>query len=303
MHVVNTLAAGRKVFLVTVADNVDKFPSVAPSLYRKFASRQSSEIIKTLTGFGVPVLTPENTAPQIDTRRKLFEQTKTPLKYQVAYVDSDEAKFKDPNNTLAQNAMLAAEAMAHGRESRGTDILKYAFTTGYTHGDGLLFADTAHTTNGGPTYANCTSETNGTALGPAALNAAKQGARQQVDGKNKKRTPIMKWNLVVGPGNIFYAMELLGSTQKVDSANNNLNSAARMMGDEAVVLDYWDNNSGLGWCILPADVSKSPLGKITGMPLDVEAIRRETGATLYKTWEEDVHFCFWSYDSWIDIGA
>lgn len=303
MHTVNTLAAGRKTFLVVVTDNIDKFPAVAGSLFRKFTSRQSSEYVKTLTGFGLPVQTNENAAPTIDTRRKLYEHQRTPVKWQVAYEDTDEAKFKDPNNTISQNAMLAAESMAHGRESRRSEVLKYAFTSGYTGPDGLLFADTAHLTNGGPNYANCTSETNGVALSASALNNAKQQARMQPDGKNKKRTPISSWKLVHGPGNIYYARELLNSTLLPGSANNNINSARMDMNDQSVCLDYWDNNSGLGWCILPADVSKSPLYVIQGMPLDVEAIRRDTGADLYKTWEEDVNGWFSGWDSWIDIGA
>lgn len=301
--IVSTLDVGRDVWMKVLNDNEGAFPTTFNKLLRIFSSKQSSEFVKTLTGFPLPVQTNENDEPTIQSRRKLYTQEKTPVKWQVAFEKSDEAKFKDPTRTLAQDATLAAESIAHGREKRCADVFNYMATAGYTGPDGLTFIHAAHTTNGGPTYANCSSTSTGTALGPAALNAAKQSARAQVDGQNKKRTPILMWNLVIGYANQFYAEELVQSSMMPDVADNNVNSARMKVNQSVVMLDYWDANSGLGWGILPADVSKSPVYKINGMPLTTEAIRLTKGADLYKSFEEDVHGWFHSWDNWFDIGA
>jgi len=301
--IVSTLDVGRDVWMQVIQDNMGAFPSTFNRFLRVFKSRQSSEFVKTLTGFPLPVLTNESAKPTLQSRRKLYTQEKTPVKWQVAYEKTDEAKFKDPTRTLAQDAALAAEAIAHGREKRAADLFNYAATSGYTGPDSQTLMYTAHPTNGGPTYANCTSTSSGVALSASALNSAKQGARSQVDGQNKKRTPILQWTLVVGYANIFYAEELAGSTLMPDTADNNINSARMKVAAAPLVLDYWDANSGLGWGIIPTDVSKSPLYKIQGMPLETEALRLTKGADLYKTFEEDVHGWFHGWDMWLDLGA
>jgi len=301
--IVATLDVGRDVWMQVINDNVGEFPKTRDKLLRQFNSKQSSEFVKTLTGFPLPVLTNENDEPTLQSRRKLYTQEKTPVKWQIAYEKSDEAKYKDPTRTLAMDAMLAAESIAHGREKRCWDILNYMATSGYTGPDGLTFIHAAHTTNGGPTYANCSSTSTGTALGPAALNAAKPNANSQVDGQNKKRTPIDMWNLVIGAGNEVYAEELVQSSGMVDVADNNVNSARMKVNQQVVMGRYWDANNSLGWGINPADVSKSPLYIIKGMPLDTEKIRLTKGADLYKSFEEDVHGWFHSWDNWFDLGA
>lgn len=304
MSVVNTLAVARVNWMKILNDEMDGFPSTYKSFVREFSTRQSYEDVKTLTGFGLPTLTSEGASPTYDTRRKLYTKSNTPVKWQVAWLQSEESEYKDPNNQISQNARLAGNAMAHGREKNSADLLNYAFTAGYTGPDAQTFGYTAHPSNGGPTYANCTSTTLGTALNVVSLNSAKQQVRAQVDGKNKRRTPVNVWKLLIGSANEHTALELLTTTQgKPFSANNEVNSARNRMSTEALVVDYWTNNSGLGWMLLPSDESRNPFFMLHGMPLDTKVYDKENGTRVFRTREEYVHNWFHAYDTWIDLGA
>jgi len=307
-HTVNLLAAARATWKKIMTDNVGAHPSVAAKLIGTVYGTNESYIdMKVLSGFGLPTFSGEGADPVTDNRLKVGNRSYTPTKFQIAWVQTEEADYKDPNNVISQNAALVAQSMMAGRESRFADtFLNLAFNSSYTPtaSDSLSFGNTAHTsTSTGPTYANCSSTTVGSALGPATLNAAKQSVRQQVDGKNIKRIPIQNWNLVVGNGNEYYGSELLNSTQVVDSANNNPNSAKMKIMGELVVVDWWDANSGLSWMLLPADSGRNPLFRVTGLPLDTFVYPRENGSKLFRTREEDIHGAMTAYDTWIDLGA
>ncbi len=304
MSIVNTLAVARTNWMKIMNDEMEGFPSVYKSFVREFSTRQSYEDVKTLTGFGLPTLTSEGADPTYDTRRKLYTKSNTPVKWQVAWLQSEESEFKDPNNQISQNARLAGNAMAHGRDKNSADLLNYAFTSGYTGPDSQTFGYTAHPSNGGPTYANCTSTTVGNALNVQTLNSAKQSVRSQVDGKNKRRTPVMQWKLLVGSGLEHTSLELLQTTPSQPfSANNTMNSARHKMNTEPLVVDYWTNNSGLGWMLLPAAEDRNPLFMLKGMPLETKVYDLENGTRSFRTFEEYVHNWFHAYDTWIDLGA
>lgn len=301
------LSAGRATWKRIMTDNVGTHPAVAARLIGKLYGTNETYIdMKVLSGFGIPTPSGEGADPVTQNRLKVGNRSYTPVKFQIAWVETEEAKFKDPNNVISENARLVTQAMMAGRESRFADtFLNLAFNSSYTPtaSDTQSFGHTAHTAGSGPTYANCSSVTVGTALSPASLNAAKQSVRQQVDAKGMKRVPVNNWFLVGGNGNEYYGAELLNSSQVVDSNYNNTNSAKMKIQGELVVVDWWDANSGLSWMLLPADSDRNPLFRVTGMPLDAFNYPRENGSTLYRTREEDIHGAMTAYDTWIDLGA
>ena len=306
-HTQGLLDAARATWKKVMTDNVGSHPSVAARLIGKVYGTNESYIdMKVLSAFGIPTFSGEGADPVTQNRIKIGNRSYAPVKFQIAWVQTEESEHKDPNNVISQNAQLVTQSMMAGRESRFADtFLNLAFNSSYTPtaSDALSFGHTAHTAGTGPTYANCTSVTAGVALSAGSLNSAKQSVRQQIDAKSMKRVPVQMWNLVLGNGNEYYGEELMGSTLMVDTANNNNNSAKLKVNSAPIIVDWWDANQGLSWMLLPADADKNPLFKATGLPLDTFVYPRENGSKLFRTTEEDIHGAMTAYDTWIDLGG
>jgi len=136
-------------------------------------------------------------------------------------------------------------AVQYDQEVAGFGLLNNGFGTTNTGFDGLALFSTAHTRlDGGSTQANRPSSDNALAL--AALHDAVIAFEKFV-GERGRPQIIIPQTLVIPPDLRFVARELLGSTQKPGSADNDIN-ALRDAGLTAKVVHYLTSTTA--WFLL-----------------------------------------------------
>ncbi len=110
-------------------------------------------------------------------------------------------------------------SMAYRRQQDGASLFNNAFSSSYTYGDSLSLCNSTHTAQSSSTN---WSNTGTSALSPSALSATRLLMRKFTSPNNKIISIIP--NLVLVPiDKEDTIIEILKTTGKVDSANNNIN--------------------------------------------------------------------------------
>jgi len=130
--------------------------NVRNSIFTTRSTTQKNEIFETKTGFGYPQTQPEGTSLPLDTRRKLYSITVTPIIMALGYEVTELAEFTDQYQEIGKNQNLIGKSMAAGRELAAANIFNFGWNTGaaYLGPDAKPLFATDHPPNGGPTYTN-----------------------------------------------------------------------------------------------------------------------------------------------------
>lgn len=150
-------------------------------------------------------------------------KTLSVVKYGLGLSVSEEAISDGKFDLVADAVKKMAQSAQESQEISAMNIFNNGFvTTGETATDGLALFSTAHTLPSGGTFRNRL--TNATDLSQSALDAALSDFATQFVGDSGIYKRIQPKVLLVAPVSYRYALELVGSDLKADTANNNMNA-------------------------------------------------------------------------------
>jgi hypothetical protein len=197
-----------------------------PSLVEKlFETRKSSkyyEEIGAATGLGLAREKADGGSIQYDDMRQFYTTRFYQLNYSVAFqVTENMFDFNQYAEFAWQSTKDRARALNATTSNNCANIFNFAFTSGYTGGDGQLLCSTSHPLGAGNTAAN--RPTNGSDLNEAYLEDAGIAVS---DYTNEAGIPaeIQMKALVTSTNDRFNAARLLKSEFRPDSANNDINA-------------------------------------------------------------------------------
>jgi len=158
-----------------------------------------------LVGFGEAAVKQEGSAVQFDTAQESFTARYTHETVALAFSLTEEAVEDNLYDTLsARYTKSLARSMAYTKQVKAANILNNAFAT--AGGDGVSLVNTAHPTALGGTFSNRSSF-----IDERGLKVAMQGRK------------------LIIPVNIqFVADRILNSTQRVGTADNDINALRNM---------------------------------------------------------------------------
>jgi phage major head subunit gpT-like protein len=239
-----------------VMTKYSQFPDEFSEVYRMESSSRSIEQTTEVTGFGQMAVIPEGQDTRYDEALPGFNKTYVHAQYglgfRVTKVSMDDDKF----------GVVKKLATELGRSAKETKEVVAAnmFNTGFTTSlgpDGVSLFNTAHPLIGGGTQSNRLSYA--TDPDVTSIQLILTLMRQTVDHRGKKlRIPPKKG---IFPANLeFIAAELLGGTDRPDTANRAINAFKRRSGmpsfDSWMVWDYLTDPDA--WMI-QADVQDTEL--------------------------------------------
>jgi hypothetical protein len=164
---------------------------------------------------------PEGTDYTYSTVRQGASKTITVTKYGMGFSISEEAVDDGKFDHIADMVKKLAKSGKESQEIAAMNILNNAFGS-TTVADGLALCHTAHTLPSGSTFRNRMSTD--ADLSETSLQTCLTDFETQFVGDTGIIYSIKPKYLIVAPASKRYAMELLGSSGKPDSADNNLNS-------------------------------------------------------------------------------
>lgn len=218
-------------------DELKAIPRVGPSLFHVLSSSKNNERDSSASGLSKLVERSENQAISYEDEVQGFDVTYTHKNYALGTSVSKTLWEDDQFNVILRKPANLARAKARTEEERMSHIFNYGFTAGgggsaaFTSGDALALFSASHTReDGGATQSNYAT----TDLNEAAIEAGIVGMRQVLDHKGQLFMSKAD-TLVVPPALEKEARILLESTQRVGTANNDINPYSG-----ALKLVVWD---------------------------------------------------------------
>ncbi len=221
-----------------VMTKYSRFPDEFSEVFRMESSSRSIEQTTEVTGFGQFAVVPEGDTTRFDEALPAFNKTyvhgQYGLGFKVTKVAMDDDRFgvvKKLSTELGRSAKETIEVTAAA-----------VFNTGFTSAtgpDGVALFSTAHPLVGGGTQTNKLAFP--TDPDVTSIQLALTDIRNTVDHRNKKlRIPPKK--AIFPPSLEFIGAELLGGTDRPDTANRAINAFKRRSGmpsfDSWMVWDY-----------------------------------------------------------------
>ncbi len=153
--------------------------------------------------------------------RQGANKTIIPVKYGLGFSISEEAVEDGKIDLIADSVRKMAKSARESQEITAMNLINNGFSS-ETTADGVALFSTAHTLPSGSTFRNRPSTD--VDLSYSALDAALYDFETQFIGDSGIIYNMNPKVLLVHPSQKRYAMELIGSELKVDTANNNMNS-------------------------------------------------------------------------------
>jgi phage major head subunit gpT-like protein len=215
-----------------------RFPDEFVDVFRMESSSRSIEQTTEVTGFGQFAVIPEGDTTRYDEALPGFNKTYIHAQYGLGFKVSKVAMDDDKFGVVRK---LATEL---GRSAKETKEVSAAnvFNTGFVSAigpDGQTLFSTAHPLIGGQTQTNRL--TYATDPDVTSIQLALTDMRQTLDQRGKKlRIPTKK--AISPPALEFVFAELLGGSDRADTANRTINAFRRRSGmpsfDSWMVWDY-----------------------------------------------------------------
>ena len=221
-----------------VMTKYSQFPDEFSEVYRMETSSRSIEQTTEVTGFGQMAVIPDGQDTRYDDALPGFNKTYVHAQYGLGFRVTKVAMDDDKFGVVKK---LATELGRSAKETKEV-VAANMFNTGFTTSlgpDGVSLFNTAHPLIGGGTQSNRLSYP--TDPDVTSLQLVLTLMRQTVDHRGKKlRIPPKK---AVFPANLeFIGAELLGGTDRPDTANRAINAFKRRSGmpsfDTWMVWDY-----------------------------------------------------------------
>ena len=221
-----------------VMTKYSQFPDEFSEVYRMETSSRSIEQTTEVTGFGQMAVIPDGQDTRYDDALPGFNKTYVHAQYGLGFRVTKVAMDDDKFGVVKK---LATELGRSAKETKEV-VAANMFNTGFTTSlgpDGVSLFNTAHPLIGGGTQSNRLSYP--TDPDVTSLQLVLTLMRQTVDHRGKKlRIPPKKG--IFPPNLEFIAAELLGGTDRPDTANRAINAFKRRSGmpsfDTWMVWDY-----------------------------------------------------------------
>lgn len=218
-------------------DELKAVKRVGPSIFNMLSSTRNIEKESSASGLSKLVERSENQAISYEDEIQGFDVTYTHKNYALGTSVSKTLMEDDQFNVILRKPANLARSKVRTEEERMSHVFNYGFTAGgggvatFTSGDALaLFANNHTREDGGATQSNYAT----TDLNEAALEAGIVGMRTTLD--HKGQLYMCKADtLIVPPALEKEARILLESTQRVGTANNDINPYSG-----ALKLIVWD---------------------------------------------------------------
>jgi phage major head subunit gpT-like protein len=233
-----------------------EWPTQYTELFRNESSTRWGEQTTEITGFGQMSVVAEGKTTVYDEALPGFNKTYIHTQYSLGFRASRIAMDDDKFGVVRK---MSAELGKSGRETKEV-VCAAVVNTGFvsaTGPDGQTLFSTAHPLIGGGTYSNRLSYA--TDPDVTSIRLALTLMRQTPDDRGKK-VRIAPKKLIVPPNLEFVAAELLGGTDRSDTANRAINAFKRRSGmpsfESWMVFDYLTDPDA--WMI-QADVSQTEM--------------------------------------------
>jgi hypothetical protein len=215
-----------------------RFPDEFVEVFRMESSSRSIEQTTEVTGFGQFAVIPEGQGTRYDEALPGFNKTYIHAQYGLGFKVSKVAMDDDKFGVVRK---LATELGRSGKETKEVGAAN-VFNTGFTSTtgpDGKALFDTGHPLIGGGTQTNKLSYASDPDV--TSIQLSLTDMRQTVDHRGKRlRIPTKK---AIFPAPLeFIGAELLGGSDRPDTANRTINAFRRRSGmpsfDSWMVWDY-----------------------------------------------------------------
>lgn len=173
-------------------------------------------------GLGLLKIKEEGDAVKYDSMAQGLKTFFRPATYASGFMITEEAMEDNKYMELAEfRSREAGKAARETKEIVHANILNLAFSNTQLGSDGVSLASTAHLLAKGGTYSNMLATA--ADLSEASLEAAVIQIRSYVDDASKKIS-VKPLKLIVSSSDMFNAERLLKTTQRPDSAENDINA-------------------------------------------------------------------------------
>lgn len=203
----------------------DDIPRRYQDVFRVENSDKAYEEIVELSGFGLAPIKAEGASIVYDSTSQGPTSRFTNVVYGLGFIETRESvEDNQYKGRATQRTRALARSMSITKETVHANVLNRAFNPAYLGGDGKPLIATDHPTLGG-------NQSNRLAVDSDLSEASLEDALIQIrTAKDRRGLPINLTGakLVVGPGEIFNAKRILGSTLQNDTANNTINAMKAM---------------------------------------------------------------------------
>lgn len=238
-------------------DELKAIPTVGPSIFHMETSSRNQEKDSSASGLSKLVRRSEGQAITYEDEVQGYDVTYTHVEDALGASVSNKLWEDDQFNIMLKKPTHLARAKARTQEQMQADIFNYSFTAGggglstFTSGDALALFSNAHTReDGGATQSNYAT----TDLNEAALETSLTTIRATLD--HKGQLFMAKGDtLVVPPSLEKEARILLDSTQRVGTANNDINPYQGAL--KLIVWDFLGSAAGgsdTAWFVLDSSL-------------------------------------------------
>lgn len=238
-------------------DELKAIPSIGSTIFHMETSTRNIEKDSSASGLSKLVRRQENQAISYEDEVQGFDVTYTHFEDALGSSVSNKLWEDDQFNVIKRKPANLARAKTRTQEQIMADVFNYSFTAGsgglspFTSGDGLALFSNAHLReDGGATQSNYTTSD----LNEGAIETALVSIRQTLDHKGQLYMSRGD-TLVVAPALEKEARILLNSTQRVGTANNDINPY-----EGALKLVVWDflasaaGGSDTAWFVLDSSL-------------------------------------------------
>ena len=221
-----------------VMTKYNRFPDQFSEVFRMESSSRSIEQTTEVTGFGQFAVVPENDRTVYDDPLPAFNKTYLHTQYSLGFRVSRIAQDDDKFGVVRKLASELGKSAKETKEVTCANVFNTGFTSA-TGPDGVSLFNTAHPLVGGGVQTNRLSYASDPDV--TSMQLALTDMRQTLDHRGKKlRIPPKK---AIFPTALeFVGAELLGGTDRPDTANRAINAFKRRSGmpsfESWMVWDY-----------------------------------------------------------------
>jgi phage major head subunit gpT-like protein len=208
-----------------------------PALFDTFRSRRKFEEDVGTTSFGLAAVQPEGSSVAYDSESQGFVTRYTHVTYGLGFIITKEMMEDDLYDIVGERRSKAlAFSMRQTKETVAANVYNRAFTAAYAGGDGKEMCATDHPNVAGGTWSN--ELTTAADLSEASLEQACIDIMKFTNDRGLKIS-VMPEKLIITPDNVFEAERILMSTQRVGTADNDINALNAMGKFRDVVVNHY----------------------------------------------------------------
>lgn len=225
---------------------LEQHPSRRDQLFRKRSTDRDIWQASSLHDLPLFNEVAENTAYSYERSKQGASKTFTVTKYGLGFSISEEAVNDGKFEWISMLTKKLARSARESQEVQAMNVFNNGFGT-ETTSDGVSVFNSAHTLPSGSTFRNTLSVASD--LSQSSLSTMLSDFEQVFVGDSGIIMNIKPRILLVHPDSKRYAMELVGSDLKPDSADNNMNS---LKGDGLTVISSPHLTDADAWFLLAA---------------------------------------------------